>query len=128
MSEREISTWKIVSILLIFTVSLAPYLVFALTVGLEDLVYFFLIWVIFFVVRPWLAAKYSIILPIVCGIMLAFPASTFLYVGKYRIAFNAANWAYTTKNFEGVATRLIFYIALMLVFHFLLESMRARLP
>jgi hypothetical protein len=115
--------WKNALRILVFAACLAPYLVIALFTGLEDLVYFFLVWSLFILARPLLPPRLAIVIPVICGILLAFPVSAFLYIGQGRVLFLSGRMA--TETVVTVTARLLYFSALMLVAHYLTRPVRA---
>ncbi len=81
--------WRTLLVVVLFDVSFVPYAIFVMLTGsMENLIYFFLIWGIYYFTRPLCPAVVSLVITILCGVMLAIPASTFVSFSKARLVFS----------------------------------------
>jgi hypothetical protein len=114
--------WKIPLLMVIFFVTLAPYVVVAMFAGLLDLISFFVAWVLFFVMRANLAERVSFVGSLVCGVMLAFPLSAFMTVlSSGAVLFH---FGYGFETGDNPTGRLLFFLLLMSAAHYLAGSIK----
>jgi hypothetical protein len=71
-----------VLLFLIFLATLLPYLLLALFSGAQDFFWLIFIWSLFFALVSYLPKWWAGLTPIVTGVMLAFPLSSFVYIGS----------------------------------------------
>lgn len=83
----EISGWKQFLFVFVFEVSFIPYAILIAFLGWLNLIYFVSVWVFFYFIRYYLPARMVGALPILCGLMLMVPVSTFLSVSDGHITF-----------------------------------------
>lgn len=89
---HKMAVWKQVICVSLFEFSFAPYTSFLFLasahIGWMNLIYFILIWMLFYVFRFVLPARFTVIAPIVLGLMLMEPASSFITMSDGHIAIN----------------------------------------
>lgn len=92
---HKMAAWKIVLCIFLFEVSFVPYALslFSLrtSMGWLNLTYFLLIWTSFYISRFILPSKFSIVAPILFGLMLIEPASSFITISDSHIYFGHGN-------------------------------------
>lgn len=80
----RVAIWKTILCIILFTISFLPYafslFLISANSGWINLIYFILIWVFFYIAHFVLPARISIIAPILLGLMLMIPASSFITV------------------------------------------------
>jgi hypothetical protein len=118
--RNRLSPWKTVLLVVVFGATLAPYSVIAMTIGLQDIAYCFLVWVFFFIGRSLLPHGMSIVAAIVCGVMLSIPASTFVYLDEGRVTFY--NGLPNLLNGYSMVTAVSYFVGLFVAAHFLLRT------
>ena len=121
-SGSKTASWKILLLVLVFGASLVPYATVSLFTGPHDIAYFFLVWVLFYFTRSLPPFRISIIVPIMCGIMLAFPVSTFIYIDGGVMFYNGLPNA---LQGYGTITGFAYYFALAAAAHYLMASMES---
>jgi hypothetical protein len=77
---------RIALTVLIFFAGLVPYCLISFFGGVDNLVYFSCVWVVFYLARKGPPLLYTIA-AVLCGIALAFPLSTFLHTGLGQMYF-----------------------------------------
>lgn len=88
---HKMAVWKLVTCVFLFELSFVPYASFLFLAsahaGWMNLIYFLLVWMLFYIFRFVLPAKFSIVVPIVFGLMLIEPASSFITMSDGHLAF-----------------------------------------
>jgi hypothetical protein len=103
------AAWKIPLLMVVFLATFVPYLIVAILATPLDLASFAIVWVIFFVSRANLRENASLFVSLVCGVLLAFPASAFVFIHNGSVYF---------RPYEGNAVYgLLYYVLLMWAAH-----------
>lgn len=89
---HRMTVWKQVLCVLLFEFSFAPYasvlFLARADTGLISWIYFLLVWMFFYIARFLLPARISIIAPILFGLMLMYPAWSFITISEGHLAFS----------------------------------------
>lgn len=85
--HKKIVIWKIVLCIILFEISCTPYAYLSF-LGWLDLIYFSLAWMFFYIARFLLPARVTVIAPVLFGLMLMYPASSFITMSNGHLAFS----------------------------------------
>lgn len=151
-AKREISFWKPSALFLIFFVGFVFYFWIASLAGTGVLIYYLLLVLLYILVRPWLAPKISIVLPLAIALLFAlsplyirlymenFPYFT-LTIGGNQIQLNEWGFTYskdlskyidlnpmtnTRSLWPDFIKGFVFFSGIMLIVHYLFTTIRTR--
>jgi len=115
--------WKLAAAGIVFIVSFAPYVLNLMFIGIEDVLYFLLIWLVSLLfIRAHPVA--SLAVSVLGGVALAIPASSFVtFANGHAIFFTEGARDIVHARFA-TSFRIGFFTALMLAAHFLLKPSR----
>lgn len=115
----ELAPWRVMVFALILIAAALPYGVLTITAGLENILYFLLLWLVFLFFR--FKFGHGIFLSVVCGAALAVPITSFLRIDQYGVVFDVGGGLAATTS-RNIIVSAVYFGVLMLAAHWVLKQ------
>lgn len=118
-SKQELQNWRMVGLGFIAFLTAIPYMILSITAGWVNFAYFLSVWCVFLMGMRRATANLFVVLPFICGVMLSFPASRFVYVDRGVLVF--LRNGVKAETFTTLAGRVVYFVALMMLAYLTLK-------